>query len=229
MRLTASHQSYDITRLNNSRHTKPIPDLQNNYFPPLLCYCKPTSTNTEKCWSAGPYRAPCGGAAETTHKQARPSPLPEPTTLNLGTCKFPTLLNKTTNNLLPRIMLPTETYRLTEASRAWRPDGRMQLRENRRETAQPQLRDAPQPLAYSHPLPERTTRNTTCLYIMCLDLATEQLPQNVSPTADKKKPHGTSHTGDLGDKRTQAARRPYALPQPQFDRRRTHSSAITPA
>ena len=124
-------------------------------------------------------------------------------------------------------MLPIETYRLTEASRAWRPDGKMQLRENRRETAQPQSRDAPRLPAYSHPLPERTTLDTTCLYIMCLDLATEQLPQNVAPTGDNRKPHGTSHTGDPGDKRTQAAGRPYALSHPQSDRRKTSSSALT--
>ena len=122
MRLTASRQPYDISRPKNYRHTKPIPDPQNDYFPPLLCYCKPTSANTEKCGSTVPCRAPYGGAIETTHKLARPNPLPEPTTLNLWTCKFFTLPNTFTDNLLPRVPLPAETCRLIETSRAWRLD-----------------------------------------------------------------------------------------------------------
>ena len=46
MRLTASRQPYDITKPKNSRHTKTIPYLQKDSFPPLFYYCKPTSANT---------------------------------------------------------------------------------------------------------------------------------------------------------------------------------------
>ena len=106
----------------------------------------------------------------------------------------------------------------------------MQPRDDRREIAQPQSRDAPHLPACSHPLPERTTPNTiTCIYNMFPDPATEKLPQNVSPTVDNKQPHGTSHTGDPSDKRPQAARRPCALPQPKSDRRRTPPTTLIPA
>jgi len=135
-----------------------IPETQNQYQtfkmiipPPLLCYYKSTSTNTEKCGRASSYRPPYGVAAKTTNNRPRRGPPTEPNTVNLGTCKIPTLPTAATHTLHPKIMLSTETYRLTEASRAWRPDSGMQPRENRRETTQPCSRDAPQLPAYYHP------------------------------------------------------------------------------
>ena len=135
MRLTASRQPYDITNPKNSRHTKTIPYLQNYSFPPLFYYCKPTSANTEKCGSTGPHREPYGGALETTYKPAHPNPLHEPTTLKLRTFKFPVFPHTATNNLPSRIPMPTKAYQQTEASHALKPDGRIQLRDKRKEIA----------------------------------------------------------------------------------------------
>jgi len=53
------------------------------------------------------------------------------------------------------------------------------------------------------------------------DLASDNPPHKVSPTADTRQLHGTSHTRDPREMRPQAARRLCALLQPQSDRRRT--------
>jgi hypothetical protein len=176
-----------------------------------------------------PRSVPYGGAPETTRKRALPNPVPELTTLKFRTSKFPVFPLTATNHLLSRIPTPPNAYSQTEASRSWDPNGGTQPLDKREKTTRPHHCDAPQIHASSHPLPERKPHNTTCLYIKCLDLETEHLPQKLSPITDNRKPHGFSHAGDSGHKRTQAARRPNALPQPQSERRRTPISALAQA
>ena len=144
MRLTVLRQSFDISRQStNSRHTKPIPDPQKDSLPQLPCECKPISANTKKIKSAGPNYAPYGGATRNARKPAHPSPLSEPITLTTGTRKIHMSPNAKTNRHFPRVQLLTNAHCPMEKSLEQRQGSEMQPRDDRRETAHTQHRDAP--------------------------------------------------------------------------------------
>ncbi len=73
--------------------------------------------------------APSGGALRAPHSTDNSNPLPELTTLNLGTCKDHLFLNTTPIKILPHISLLTCTQHPTGTLCAMRPSNGMQPRD----------------------------------------------------------------------------------------------------
>jgi hypothetical protein len=78
MRLTASRQPYDISKLQNSKHPKTTPYPKNDSSTSSYYYFKPISTNAEQRGHTAPHSAPYGETARAPSETARHNHLHRP-------------------------------------------------------------------------------------------------------------------------------------------------------
>ena len=106
MQLTASRQSYDISKPMNSKQPKTTPDQQNNSFTPTFHKCKPPTANTDQDENTGPHGAPYGEAAHAPGKPARQNLLSELPTIDSGPRTYSAPNNTATKSFPPESLCP---------------------------------------------------------------------------------------------------------------------------
>ena len=101
-------------------HSQPIPDLylyrtKKDFFPQLPCVCKPTSGNKGKSGRTRQICVPYGEAAQAPCEAARRNPLPEPPSIDHGSCNYRMLPKTTTKKPDPTSPGKSMSERLSTA------------------------------------------------------------------------------------------------------------------
>jgi len=109
MRLTALRQS--PKDISGPKHPRQMQQnlIRNDSYSTLLSNCKPISSESGKCGRARPCAAPYGGAVREPRSTDQFNPLPELTTLDLGTCKDHLFPNPAPTKNSPHISPLTST------------------------------------------------------------------------------------------------------------------------